>query len=103
MTTYDIVLLLATVVWWFCFRKKYEWGAVVLFYLGGVMLTDIFCAILIAIVYHSHPNVILLPAVLMPLGGIGGIVCGASKKQLIKGTGLFVNSDEKPDAPSPRR
>jgi hypothetical protein len=54
MTTYDAVLLLAIVVWWLMFRRKYDWRAVV-FYIGGVLVVDILCALVILVAYRSHP------------------------------------------------
>jgi hypothetical protein len=92
MTTYDVVLLLAIVVWWLMFRRKYDWRAVVLFYMGGVLVVDVLCAMVILVAYRSHPNVISLPALLMPLGGIGGLVYAASKNKLTKGSGLFTGA-----------
>ena len=95
MTTYDAVLLLAIVVWWLMFRRKYDWRAVVLFYMGGVLVVDLLCAMVILIAYRSYPNVISLPALLMPLGGIGGLVYAASKNKLKKGSGLFADAIDK--------
>ena len=92
MTTYDAVLLAAIVVWWLLFRRKYDWRAVVLFYMGGVLIVDVLCAIVILAAYRSHPNIISLPALLMPLGGIGGLVYAASKNKLRKGSGLFTDT-----------
>jgi len=94
MTTYDAVLLLAIVVWWLMFRRKYGWRAVVLFYMGGVLVIDVLCAIVILVAYRSHPDVISLPALLMPLGGIGGLVYAASKNKLRKGSGLFADTSD---------
>ena len=70
MKTYDLLMLLVVVVWWLCFRKKYDRRAVVLFYLGGVMIADVFCAVLILILYRRHPGILTAPALLMPIVGI---------------------------------
>jgi len=95
MTTYDAVLLLAIIVWWLMFRRKYDWRAVVLFYMGGVLVVDVLCAMVILVAYRSHPNVISLPALLMPLGGIGGLVYAVSKNKLTKGSGFFAGAGHK--------
>ena len=55
MRTYDLLMLLVLAAWWLRFRKKYDWRAVVLFYLGGVMIADVFCAGLILSFVPSLP------------------------------------------------
>jgi uncharacterized membrane protein YfcA len=89
MTTYDLLMLIVLAAWWFCFRKKYDWRAVVLFYLGGVMITDVFCAGLILLLYRSHPEILITPALLMPIGGMIALAYGARTKRLNKGIALF--------------
>lgn len=91
MRTYDLLMLLVLAVWWLRFRKKYDWRAVVLFYLGGVMIADVFCAGLILLLYRRHPEILTTPALLMPIGGMIGLGYGATKNKLSKGTALFKN------------
>jgi len=73
MKTYDLLMLLMLAVWWLRFRKKYDWRAVVLFYLCGVMIADVFCAGLILVLYRRHPEILTAPALLMPIGGMVGV------------------------------
>jgi len=94
MKTYDLLMLLVLAVWWLCFRKKYEWRAVMLFYFVGVMIADVFCALLTLLLYHRYPDVLTTPALLMPIGGMIGLAYGAAKNRLIKGTALFANRRE---------
>jgi hypothetical protein len=94
MKTYDLLMLLVLAVWWLCFRKKYDWRAVVLFYFGGVMIADVFCAGLILLLYRRYPEILTTPALLMPIGGMIGLGYGATKNKLGKGTALFKNKKE---------
>jgi hypothetical protein len=94
MKTYDLLMLLVLAAWWLCFRKRYDWRAVILFYLGGVMIADIFCAGLILLLYRRHPEILNAPALLMPVGGMIGLGYGATKNRLSKGTALFANKTE---------
>jgi len=87
--TYDIVMLVVFAVWWFTFRKKYDWRAVIIFYVCGVMLADVLCAGLILFLYRRHPEVLLAPAMLMPIGGIIGLAYGVKTNGLMKGSRLF--------------
>jgi len=89
MKTYDALMLLVLFVWWIIFRKKYDWRAVVVFYMGGVMLADILCAGAIVLLYHRHPEVLAVPALLMPIGGMIGLGYGVKSGRLNKGSGLF--------------
>jgi hypothetical protein len=34
-------MLLVLAAWWIFFRKKYDWRAVMLFYLGGLLIADV--------------------------------------------------------------
>ena len=95
MKTYDAVLLMAVIGWWLMFRDKYDWRAIVLFYMGGVFVADIVCGVLILVAYAHQPNVLTLPALLMPIGGIGGLAYAASRNQLAKGSDLFTKSRQK--------
>jgi hypothetical protein len=94
MKTYDLLMLLVLAVWWFCFRKKYERRAVVLFYLCGVMIADVFCGLLILLLYRRYPDILTAPALLMPIGGMIGLAYGAAKNRLNKGAPLFANKKE---------
>jgi hypothetical protein len=89
MRTYDLLMLLVLATWWLCFRKNYDWRAVVLFYLGGVMLADVFCAGLILLLYRRHPETLTAPALWMPIGGMIGLGYGATKNRLSKGVAFF--------------
>lgn len=91
MRTYDLLMLLLLGVWWLCFRKKYDRNAVVLFYLGGVMIADIFCAGLIFLFYHHHPAILNAPALLMPIGGMIGLGYGTIRNKLVKRTTFLAN------------
>ena len=82
MAIYDAILVLIVLVWWLRFRSKYDWRAVVLFYVGGLFVTDIFCAIVILLTYRSHPTVTNLPALLMPIGGIAALLYARGKDRL---------------------
>ena len=96
MKTYDLLMLLVLVlvVWWLCFRKKYDRRAVLLFYLAGVMIADVFCAVLILVMYRRHRDILTAPALLMPIAGMAGLVYGAAKNKVKKGAGLFANKKE---------
>jgi hypothetical protein len=94
MKTYDLLMLLVLAVWWIGFRKKYEWRAVVLFYFIGVMITDVFCALLIFLLYRRYPDILTAPALLMPIGGMVGLAYGAARNRLNKGAPLFANKKE---------
>ena len=74
------------------FRKKYDWKAVVLYYLLGVMLSDVLCAVLILVAYKRHPGTLAAPAFLMPIGGVVALAYGASKNKLIKRPTLSANA-----------
>lgn len=89
MRTYDAVMLLVLIVWWLLFRKKYDWRAVAMFYLVGVMLADVLCAGMIVFLYHRHPEVLAVPAALMPIGGMIGLAYGVKSGRLDKGSKLF--------------
>ena len=92
MTTYDLVMLLVLAVWWFLFRNKWNKIAVIAYYMFGVMVTDVICGLLILVVYHRYPNVLRLPALLMPIGGLSGLAFGAAKERL--GRPPFQKSDQ---------
>jgi hypothetical protein len=94
MRTYDLLMLLVLAAWWLRFRKKYDWRAVVLFYLGGVMIADVICAGLILALYRHYPEILTTPALLMPIGGIVGLGYGATKNKLSQGATLFANKKE---------
>jgi uncharacterized membrane protein YfcA len=79
MRTYDLLMLLVLAAWWICFRKKYDWRAVVLFYLGGVLIADVFCAGVILLLYRRHPEILTAPALLMPVGGMVGLGTGSRR------------------------
>ena len=90
MTTYDLLmLLLLGVVWWLRFRKKYDWRAVVLCYMGGVMVADVLCALLILAMHSRRPGIFTAPALLMPIGGFAGLAYGVATKKLDKWSALF--------------
>jgi hypothetical protein len=101
MKTYDLLMLLAFAGWWFCFRKECDWRAVVLFYLGGVMIADIFCAGLILLLYRRYPEILTAPALLMPIGGMIALGYGATKNRLRKGPTLFKNKKADESRPLP--
>jgi hypothetical protein len=82
MRTYDLLMLLVLAAWWICFRTQYDWRAVVLFYLGGVMIADVFCAGLILLLYRRYPEILTTPALLMPVGGMVGLGHGVMKNRL---------------------
>ena len=84
MKTYDLLMLLVLGVWWLAFRSKYDRNAVVLYYLCGVMVADVVCGALILIAYSRYPNVLSMPALLMPIGGFVGLAYGVAKKKLSK-------------------
>jgi hypothetical protein len=75
---------LVLAAWWICFPKKYDGGAVVLFYLGGVMVADVFCAGLILLLYRRHPEILTAPAPLMPVGGMVGLGYGSRRTDSAK-------------------
>jgi hypothetical protein len=89
MKTYDLLMLLVLAVWWLLFRRKYEWKAVVLYYMCGVMIADVFCAALLLLAYRRYPNMLSALALLMPIGGLVGLAYGAAKKKLDKGSRPF--------------
>jgi hypothetical protein len=86
MLTYDIVVLALLGIWWLLYRKKYDRNAVVLYYIGGVFFADVFCALLIALMYKQNPAILFAPAWLMPIGGVAGLLYGAIKGRLAKRT-----------------
>ena len=85
MRTYDVVLALLG-IWWLLYRKKYDRNAVVLHYIGGVFFADVFCALLIALMYKQNRTILSVPAWLMPIGGVAGLLYGATKGRLAKRT-----------------
>ena len=70
MMTYDAVLVAVLVVWWVTVRKKYDWRAILFYYLMGVMFADVLSAVILAVAYDRHPDVIRVGAFLMPIGGL---------------------------------
>ena len=58
MRTYDLVMLALLGIWWLFYRKKYDRNAVVLHYIGGVFLADVFCALLILLIYKRNPAIV---------------------------------------------
>jgi hypothetical protein len=44
------------------YRKKYDRNALVLYYIGGVFFADVFCALLIALMYKQNPAILFAPA-----------------------------------------
>jgi hypothetical protein len=84
MRTYDLVMLALLGIWWLLYRKKYDRNTVVLYYIGGVFLADVFCALLILLIYKRNPAIISAPAWLMPIGGLAGLLYGAAKGRLPK-------------------
>ena len=86
MKTYDVVMLALLGIWWLLYRKKYARNAVVLHYIGGVFFADVFCALLIALMYKQNPAILSAPAWLIPIGGVAGVLYGAAKGRLAKRT-----------------
>jgi hypothetical protein len=86
MRTYDVVMLVLLGIWWLLYRKKYDRNAAVLYYIGGVFFADVFCALLIALMYKQNHAILFAPAWLMPIGGVGGLLYGATKGRLAKRT-----------------
>jgi hypothetical protein len=84
MRAYDLVMLALLGIWWLFYRKKYDRNAVVLYYIGGVFLADVFCALLILLIYKRSSAIISAPALLMPIGGLAGLLYGATKGRLAK-------------------
>jgi hypothetical protein len=84
MRTYDLLMLVVLAAWWLWFRKKYDWKAVLFYYMVGVMLSDLICGVLILVAYKRHPGVLAAPALLMPIGGMVGLTFGASRNKLVK-------------------
>lgn len=84
MTTYDLLMLVVLVVWWLRYREKYDKKAVILYYLGGVFFADVFCGLLILVAYKRYPEILSTPALLMPIGGISGLVYAGRKGLLTK-------------------
>jgi|HubBroStandDraft_6_1064221.scaffolds.fasta_scaffold3464685_1 hypothetical protein len=84
MRTYDVVMLALLGIWWLLYRKKYERNAVVLYYIGGVFFADAFCALLIALMYKQNPAILSAPGWLTPIGGVAGLLYGATKGRLAK-------------------
>jgi len=77
-------MLVLLAVWWLRYREKYDKKAVILYYLGGVFFADVFCALLILAAYKRYPGILSAPALLMPIGGMGGLVYGARKGLVAK-------------------
>jgi hypothetical protein len=98
MSTSDVVSV-PVLLWWWIFRKRYDWKAVFFFYVGGVMFADIFCAGLILVFIHRSPGVLHAPALLMPLGGLVSLAYGGATNRLRKGSRPF--GSKKEDAPQP--
>jgi hypothetical protein len=73
-------------MWWLFYRKKYDRTAVVVYYIIGVLFADVFCALLIVVMYRQNPGILSAPAWLMPIGGITGLLYGATKGRLAKRT-----------------
>jgi hypothetical protein len=96
MRTYDLLMLLVLAVWWVLFRHKYDWKAVALYYLIGVMFADVFCGAMILVAYRHYPNVLTIPALLMPIGGLVGLVYGAAKKKLNKKSSPATEAKQNP-------
>jgi hypothetical protein len=86
MKTYDLVMLALLGMWWLFYRKKYDRTAVVVYYIIGVFFADVFCALLIIVMYRQNPAILSAPAWLMPIGGITGLLYGATKGRLAKRT-----------------
>jgi hypothetical protein len=84
MRTYDFVMLVLLGIWWLFYRKKYDRNSVVLYYIGGVFFADILSALLIALMYKQNPAILSAPAWLMPVGGVAGLLYGASKGRIAK-------------------
>jgi hypothetical protein len=94
MTTYDLLMLVVLAVWWLWYCKKYNKKAVLLYYLGGVFVADLLCGLLILIFYKLNPAIIHAPALLMPIGGVAGLLYGAWKRQLAKPP--FISEQDQP-------
>lgn len=86
MKTYDLLMLALLGIWWLRYRKKYDRNAVVLYCLGGVFLADVFCALLILLLYKRNPAILSAPALLMPIGGVAGLLYAAAKGRLARRT-----------------
>jgi hypothetical protein len=84
MTTYDAGFVLAFLLWWLFFRRKYDSIAVAMYYFGGVMLADLGCAIVIAPFLRHFPNLIRVAGLVLPIGGVAGLAFGAYKGKLRK-------------------
>ena len=84
MRTYDVVMLVLLGIWWLFYRKKYDRNSVVLYYIGGVFFADILSALLI-LMYKQNPAILSAPAWLMPIGGVAGLLCGATTGRIAKG------------------
>ena len=86
MRTCDLLMLALLSICWLFYRKRYDKKAVVLYYFGGVFLADVFCALLIILIYKRTPAILSAPALLMPVGGVAGLLYGATKGRLVKHT-----------------
>jgi hypothetical protein len=84
MKTYDLLMLGLLAVWWLRYREKYDKKAVILYYMGGVFFADVFCGLLILLAYKRYPDILSVPALLMPIGGIGGLLYAGRKGLLTK-------------------
>jgi len=84
MTTYDLLMSVLLAVWWLRYREKYDKKAVILYYLGGIFFADVFCGPLILVAYQRYPEILSTPALLMPIGGISGLVYARRKGLLTK-------------------
>ena len=93
MTTYNAVLVLIGALWWVFFRKRYDWRAVLLYYMGAVFVIDAACAGLYLVAGTRFPGLISLLPWLMPVGGIAAILYAASRHKLARGSGLFEDGD----------
>lgn len=84
MKTYDLLMLVLLAVWWLRYREKYEKKAVILYYVCGVFCADVFCGLLILVTYKRYPGILSVPALLMPIGGMAGLVYAGRKGLLTK-------------------
>ena len=101
MATYDLLMLVLLAVWWLRYREKYERNAVVLYFMGGVFFADVCCGLLILISYHRYPSMTSLPALLMPIGGVAGLLYAGKKGLLVKKAPLAQSSDKNANATVP--
>jgi len=75
------------VIWWVWFRKSQDWGAILLYWFGGVFTASTLCAVLIFVLGNADAA-IAIGRFLIPLGGLSALIFGAIKGRLNKNSGL---------------